>query len=94
MDLEYERLKMIQEYLTTKEAALLLRRSERTLQNWSTTGKGPMRPIRLNGRGHLLWRRTDVDAILCTSEPSEIPYQTIIDLSSPDVRVRGKGVLS
>ncbi len=53
------------ELLTTKEAAIVLRRSAQTLRKWACTGEGPVQPVRLNAtRGPLLWRRIDIDRVI------------------------------
>lgn len=48
--------------LTTNEAADMLRLSPRTLWNWSSEGRGLLRPVKVGSR--LLWRRSDVERVL------------------------------
>lgn len=51
--------------IPTSEAALHLNRSQQTLRIWASTGKGPIRPKKINGR--LAWR---IDEILNLIEAS------------------------
>jgi hypothetical protein len=48
--------------LTTRDAALVLNRSQQTLRKWACYESGPLRPIRINGR--LGWRVGDVLSLL------------------------------
>ena len=49
----------------TKVAAQLLGRSVQCLHLWSSASSGPLRPVRLNGRGSpLRWRLSDIAALL------------------------------
>jgi hypothetical protein len=48
--------------LTTRDAALVLNRSQQTLRKWACYESGPLRPIRINGR--LGWRAGDVLSLL------------------------------
>ena len=50
------------EALTTDEAAFHLGRKPDTLRYWSTTGKGPIKPLRVFGR--LAWRTEDIRKLL------------------------------
>ena len=56
------------QYLTTKEAAQVLRVPVRTLQHWAKTGQVPA--YRLGGGHHLRFRRKDLDAALQPVQPS------------------------
>jgi hypothetical protein len=48
--------------VSTAEAAVLLGLAKQTLLRWSSTGDGPIRPIRLNGR--LRWSVADIRALV------------------------------
>lgn len=48
--------------LTTAEAAAALNRKPQTLNKWAFTGKGPVQPVRINGR--LAWPADRIAAIL------------------------------
>ncbi|WP_328517171.1 hypothetical protein [Ralstonia solanacearum] len=48
--------------ITTTEAAAVLNFKENTLRKWACHERGPIRPVRINGR--LGWRVTDVAALL------------------------------
>ncbi|MDB0511452.1 helix-turn-helix domain-containing protein [Ralstonia solanacearum] len=48
--------------MTTTEAAAVLNFKENTLRKWACHERGPIRPVRINGR--LGWRVTDVAALL------------------------------
>ena len=51
--------------IPTAEAALQLNRTQQTLRVWASTGNGPIRPKKINGR--LAWR---IDEILSLIEVS------------------------
>jgi hypothetical protein len=51
--------------IPTSEAAIHLNRAQQTLRVWASTGSGPIRPKKINGR--LAWR---VDEILNLIEVS------------------------
>lgn len=55
---------VIPEMLTTEEAAAALHKQTQTLRTWSSRGSGPISPVRLGRRGRLLWRKSDIIAIL------------------------------
>ena len=48
--------------LPTSEAARHLNRAEQTLRIWSFSERGPIRPLRINGR--LAWRVVDIRRLL------------------------------
>lgn len=48
--------------LPTPEAAAQLNRAEQTLRLWSCHEKGPIRPLRVNGR--LAWPVADIKRVL------------------------------
>jgi len=48
--------------LTSAQAAQALNRQIRTVQRWAWTGKGPVQPVRINGR--LAWPADDIAALL------------------------------
>lgn len=48
--------------LPTNEAAAALNRKSQTLRSWASTEKGPIRPIRINGRLH--WKTSEIHALL------------------------------
>lgn len=48
--------------LTTAEAAKALNRKPRTLNKWATTKRGPVQPVRINGR--LAWPLDQITALL------------------------------
>ncbi|MCP4678139.1 MAG: helix-turn-helix domain-containing protein [Deltaproteobacteria bacterium] len=50
--------------LTTKEAAELLRRAPHTLRVWAMRDTGPISPIRTRPNAPLLWRRSDIEALI------------------------------
>jgi hypothetical protein len=53
-----------EDFLETVAAAELLHRRPQTLRQWASKG-GPISPVRVNGfGGRLLWRRSDIEAIL------------------------------
>lgn len=49
-------------FFTTRELSALLHISIQTAWNWSSSGRGPLQPVRVAGR--LLWPRDAVEAIL------------------------------
>ena len=49
-------------FLPTEKAAPLINRKPQTLRKWACQEKGPIQPIRINGR--LAWRVTDLRALL------------------------------
>ncbi|GEM_PF-1152023 len=53
--------------ITTTEAAAVLNFKENTLRKWACYERGPIRPVRINGR--LGWRVTDVAALLNGDKP-------------------------
>jgi len=54
-----------QELLTTSECAELLRRSEQTLRVWAMNESGPISPVRTKKGAPLLWRRRDIESLIC-----------------------------
>jgi hypothetical protein len=48
--------------LTTRDAALVLSRSQQTLRKWACLECGPLRPVHVNGR--LAWRVSDLRRVL------------------------------
>ena len=46
----------------TPQAAYYLNRAPQTLRDWKCNGKGPLRPISLNGR--LAWKVADIKRVL------------------------------
>jgi len=60
------------EMLSTGECAEALRRERQTLRAWACRGIGPLRPIRVRQGGPLLWRKSDVLAILNGAVPAEV----------------------
>lgn len=48
--------------LPTREAAFQLGRAQQTLRLWASTGSGPVRPLRINGR--LAWPVADIRKLL------------------------------
>lgn len=48
--------------LSTDEAAAAINRRPQTLRMWACKGKGPIAPIRINGR--LAWRVEDLHALM------------------------------
>lgn len=53
--------------LGTAQAAAMLGRKPQTLRYWASKKRGPIEPIRINGR--LAWRVTDLMAVLsCGAE--------------------------
>lgn len=54
----------IPEMLTTEQAAAALHKKPQSLRVWSCHGSGPIQPVRLGKRGPLLWRKSDIIAIL------------------------------
>lgn len=48
--------------MTTAEAAKALNRKPRTLNKWATTKRGPVQPVRINGR--LAWPVDQITALL------------------------------
>ncbi len=62
---ELNRARFIEEdrslFLTTKEAAEILRRSPNTLRDWAIIGNGPIKPWRTARRAPLLWRVSDIN---------------------------------
>lgn len=48
--------------LTTAEAAVALKRKSQTLYKWACTKKGPIQPVRINGR--LAWPAQRIAEIL------------------------------
>ena len=55
----------VPELLETIEAAKILRRAPQSLRAWACKETGPLKPVRLFGKGgRLLWRRADVEKIL------------------------------
>ena len=64
------------EMLSTGECAEALRRERQTLRSWASTGRGPLRPVRVNRfGGPLLWRKSDVLRILNGGGPAEVEGQ-------------------
>lgn len=57
--------------LTTKEAAILLKRKPQTLRSWAALENGPIRPIRINGR--LAWPRSELEKLVPV--PVEVSIQ-------------------
>jgi len=53
----------MEELITTKEAAKLLRRAPQTLRKWSCLGDGPIAPVPFSRKGLLLWRMNDIRKI-------------------------------
>ena len=53
--------------ITTTEAAAVLNFKESTLRKWACFERGPIRPVRINGR--LGWRVTDLAALLNGDQP-------------------------
>jgi hypothetical protein len=58
-----------QTLLTTREAAELLRRSPQTLRVWAMKESGPIFPVRTRPNAPLLWRRTDIEALINVGAP-------------------------
>lgn len=50
----------------TAEAAYQLGLSPKTLRNWSMTGLGPLKPVRIGGR--LVWNVADIKRVLGGSQ--------------------------
>jgi hypothetical protein len=50
----------------TAEAAYQLGLSPKTLRNWSMTGLGPLKPVRIGGR--LVWNVAEIKRVLGGSE--------------------------
>lgn len=48
--------------MTSAQVAQALNRQVKTVQRWAWTGKGPIQPLRINGR--LAWREADLAAVL------------------------------
>lgn len=46
----------------TDVAAEALNRKAQTLRRWACTGRGPIRPVHINGR--LAWRVSDLETLL------------------------------
>jgi hypothetical protein len=55
------------EILTTRKAAVFLRRQPQTLHTWACRGTGPIKPHRIMGR--VAWRTREVLALLI--EPAQ-----------------------
>ncbi len=55
--------------LTTEEAAKALRKAVCTLQRYAQTGKGPIQPVKIGTRCDLLWRESDIIALLSGENP-------------------------
>lgn len=55
----------VPEILPTNEAAPLINRAPQTLRKWACLNKGPIRPLRINGR--LAWRVSDLQSLLAGS---------------------------
>ena len=51
------------EYLTTKEAAIALNRTEQLLRVWACKGTGPIKPVQLSIR-RLGWLPQDIENVL------------------------------
>ena len=49
-------------FLTTEQAARMLKRKPQTLRNWQCKGRGPVRAVNVNGR--LLWPAEAIQAQL------------------------------
>ena len=81
--LENEEIFMINvpETLDTFEAAEALGRKPITLRTWSSTGRGPLQPIKIHGqRGPLRWLKSDIVRLLTPvdtegGEVVELTYQ-------------------
>jgi hypothetical protein len=56
----------IPEFLTTARAAEVLGRSPQTLRRWSSTGQGPVQPVRRFGR--LAWPADRIREFLARGE--------------------------
>lgn len=56
----------IPEFLTTARAAEVLGRSPQTLRHWSSSGKGPVQPVRRFGR--LAWPADRIREFLARGE--------------------------
>ena len=52
--------------LTTEQAAAHLNRKPRTLNKWALSGKGPIQPVRINGR--LAWPADQIATLLQKGE--------------------------
>jgi hypothetical protein len=52
----------IDETVMTREAAVLMKRKPQTLRVWASYQRGPIKPIRINGRLH--WRLKDIANLL------------------------------
>jgi excisionase family DNA binding protein len=76
------------EMLTTAEAAELLRLSPQTLREWSAYGRGPIRPIRVNG-GRLLWPKSELEKLIPKPKPTPSEDQYFVYLTEPDSRPGG-----
>ena len=50
------------ETLLTAPAAESIERKSQTLRKWASTGTGPIKPVRINGRLH--WKVSDLRALL------------------------------
>ncbi len=55
---------VIPEMLSTKEAAEALRLSSKTLYQWYITGEGPIKGVRPLYLKKILWRKSDIIALL------------------------------
>jgi excisionase family DNA binding protein len=59
---------MAREYLTCEEAGALLGRSGKTVRRWAADPDHPLQGHRFGPR-HLLFRRSDVEALRASAEP-------------------------
>lgn len=68
-------------FYTSAEIASLFRVSLQTVWNWSSTGNGPVRPVKVSGR--LLWPRDTVEQVLTTDRDTGPDAQ--LEKVSPEV---------
>ncbi len=57
---------MLEDYLSTTEAAYYLGKCTETLRRWGREGNGPIKPVKIAGR--FVWRINDVKSLLESRE--------------------------
>lgn len=55
----------------TPTAARMIGRAGQTLRGWSSRGDGPIQPVPYSRRGRLMWRVSDIEALINATGPGE-----------------------
>ena len=65
--------------MTTREVGEALHRSPQTLRCWAMRGNGPIQPVRTRHGAPLLWRKSDVIAVLNGGTQETIDREILIN---------------